>query len=172
MIDEICNQDLYLGHMSEAIAEFCVLKKIKLWLLKPFSTHVKQPLDVSTFGPFKIYVFQLIRVWQSRNFGESLSKYQVILEAAYPALEKVFLDPDLVKSGFRQSGLFPWNPAAIDTREIRTSVVESSEVRLVIVESFITNSTFVRRLSNVSEIGISLVSLIELMISLLSFDLI
>ena len=53
-----------------------------------------------------------------------------------------------------------------------TSVVESSEVRLVIVESFITNSTFVRRLSNVSEIGISLVSLIELMISLLSFDLI
>ena len=53
-----------------------------------------------------------------------------------------------------------------------TSVVESSAVRLVIMESFIINSTFVRRLSNVSKIGISLVSLIELMISLLSFDLI
>ena len=43
-----------------------------------------------------------------------------------------------------------------------TSVVESSAVRLVIVESSITNSTLVRRLSKVSEIGISLVSLIEI----------
>ena len=109
--------------MSEAIAEFCVLKEIKLWLLKPFSTHVKQPLDLSTFGPFKIYVFQFIRVWQSRNFGDSLSKYLVILEAAYPALEKVFSNPDLVKSGFRQAGLFPWNPAAIDTRKLEPSKV-------------------------------------------------
>ena len=58
---------LFLGHMSEEVAEFCVLKKIKLWLLKPFSTHVKQPLDVSTFEPsFKVYLFQIIRVWQSQ----------------------------------------------------------------------------------------------------------
>ena len=48
---------------------------------------------------------------------------------------------------------------------IRTKVVESSAVRLVIVESSITNSTSVRRLSNVSEIGISVVSLNEIMIS-------
>ena len=52
-----------------------------------------------------------------------------------------------------------------------TSVVESSAVRLVIVESSITNSTSVRRLSNVSEIEISLVSLIELIISSFWFDL-
>ena len=51
-----------------------------------------------------------------------------------------------------------------------TSVVESSAVRLVIVESSITNSTSVRRLSNVSEIGISLVSLNEIMISSFWFD--
>ena len=87
---------LFLGHMSEEVAEFCVLKKIKLWLLKPFSTHVKQPLDVSTFGPFKVYLFQIIRVWQSKNPGDTLSRYLVILEAGYPALEMVFSDPDLV----------------------------------------------------------------------------
>ena len=109
--------------MSEAIAEFCVLKKIKLWLLKPFATHVHQPLDLSFFGPFKIYVFQIIRVWQSRNPGESLSKYLVILEAGYPALEKTFSDPEIVRSGFRQAGLFPWNPEAIDTRKLEPSKV-------------------------------------------------
>ena len=109
--------------MSEAIAEFCVLKKIKLWLLKPFSTHVTQPLDLSTFGPFKIYVFHFVRVWQSLHPGDTLSKYLVILEAGYPALEKVFSNPDLVKSGFRQAGLFPWNPAAIDTRKLEPSKV-------------------------------------------------
>ena len=107
--------------MSEAIAEYCVLKKIKLWLLKPFATHIHQPLDLSFFGPFKIYVFQIIRVWQSRNPGESLSKYLVILEAGYPALEKTFSDPEIVRSGFRQAGLFPWNPAAIDTRKLEPS---------------------------------------------------
>ena len=82
--------------MSEEVAEFCVLvlKKIKLWLIKPFSS--KQPLDVSTFGPFKVYLFQIIRVWQGRNPGDTLSKYLVILEAGYPALEMVFSDPDLV----------------------------------------------------------------------------
>ena len=83
--------------MSEEVAEFCVLKKIKLWLLKPFSTHVKQPLDVSTFEPsFKVYLFQKIRVWQSKNPGDTLSRYLVILEAGYPALVMVFSDPDLV----------------------------------------------------------------------------
>ena len=82
---------------------------------------------MSTFGPFQVYLFQIIRVWQGRNPGDTLSKYLVILEAGYPALEMVFSDPDLVKSGFRQSGLFPWNPSAIDTRKLEPSKVSDED---------------------------------------------
>ena len=112
---------IYVGHMSLKIAEFCELKKIKLWLLKPFATHILQPLDLTVFGPFKTFLFQFIRLWQQNNAGDSLKKYDVISEAAYPALEKVFKDSEVVKTGFRKSGIFPWNPEAVDKKKLSPS---------------------------------------------------
>ena len=130
---------IYVGHMSLKIAEFCELKKIKLWLLKPFATHILQPLDLTVFGPFKTFLFQFIRLWQQNNAGDSLNKYDVISEAAYPALEKVFKDSEVVKTGFRKSGIFPWNPEAVDKKKLSPSKAfiqeEDSQERTSIPES-------------------------------------
>ena len=110
------------------IGEFCIAKEIQLWLLKPQCTHVTQPLDLSFFGPFKKVIQRYAATWQHSHPGDSLTKYTLVSHAAYPAMEKCFQNSrSTVVSGWRKSGLFPWQPNNVDFQKLIPSKIYAND---------------------------------------------
>ena len=110
------------------IGEFCIAKEIQLWLLKPQCTHVTQPLDLSFFGPFKKYVQKYAAAWQHSHPGDSLTKYTLVSQAAYQAMEKCLQNSkSSVVSGWRKSGLFPWQPNNVDFQKLLPSKIYGND---------------------------------------------
>ena len=112
-------------HISLAMDEYCKCQNIQPWLLKPNSTHLLQPLDLTFFKVLKTKLKQLCLVWQQdlRHIGASLTKYTVVpilRDAAEEVLEK---SPGTISSGFRRAGFYPWNPAAVDQAKMIPSTV-------------------------------------------------
>ena len=112
-------------HISLAMAEYCRSQNIQPWLLKPNSTHLLQPLDLTFFKVLKTKLKQLCLAWQQDlcHIGASFTKYTVVpilREAAEEVLEK---SPCTISSGFRRAGFYPWNPAAVDQAKMIPSTV-------------------------------------------------
>ena len=78
-----------------------------------------QPLDLAPFGPLKAKMQTLSSAWHHDHRGEVLTKYTMMPEVAYPAFEEIFSNRDLIKTGFRIAGLFPWNPSAVHWEKLR-----------------------------------------------------
>ena len=100
--------DGHLGHYGLEIAEYCDQKEIQIWLFSAHMTHHLQPLDLVMFAPVKREMQSLSQAWIAANPGQTLSKYTMITEAAYPAMEKV-CTPELIKKSWEVSGVFPWD---------------------------------------------------------------
>ena len=112
------------------IGEFCIDRDIQLWLLKANTTHCCQPLDLSFFGPMKKYIQKYAVAWQHSHPGESLTKYTLVSEAAYPALEKCLQSPrSTVMSGFKKGGIFPWCPSNVDLSKLKSSQIYKKDGR-------------------------------------------
>ena len=73
--------DGYRGHLGVKIANFCLEKKIKLWLLPPNTSHVTQPLD-QFFGPVKSRMKILSHNWhgdvENIQSGKECDKYTMM----------------------------------------------------------------------------------------------
>ena len=65
-------------NISIGMARFCKEKGIQPWLLRPNTTHVLQPLDLTFFKSLKIRLQQKIQQWHQVNIGTSLTKYSVV----------------------------------------------------------------------------------------------
>ena len=104
----ILMMDGHLGHYGLEIAEYCEQKEIQIWLFSAHMTHHLQPLDLVMFAPVKREMQSLSQAWIAANPGQTLSKYTMITEAAYPAMEKV-CTPELIKKSWVVSGVFPWD---------------------------------------------------------------
>ena len=100
--------DGHLGHYGLEIAEYCDQKEIQIWLFSAHMTHHLQPLDLLMFAPVKREMQQLSQAWMAEHPGQTLTKYTMITEAAYPAMEKV-CTPELISKSWEVSGVFPWN---------------------------------------------------------------
>ena len=89
------------------IIAFCIAYKIDLFLLPPYSSHITQPLDVSIFGPLKTYLTLEI----DAIFRISTRRIQRVewTQAYIKARAKCFR-PSNIESGFRKTGIYPYNP--------------------------------------------------------------
>ena len=104
----ILMMDGHLGHYGLEIAEYCDQKEIQIWLFSAHMTHHLQPLDLVMFAPVKKEMQHLSQAWMAENPGETLNKYTMITNAAYPAMEKV-CTPELIRKSWEVSGVLPWN---------------------------------------------------------------
>ncbi|XP_014234990.1 uncharacterized protein LOC106657828 [Trichogramma pretiosum] len=103
--------DGHSSHMSLALHDFCVKKKIILYCLYPNTTHIMQPCDVGIFRPLKkCWKEQVSLHAQSSNKPISKVNFDPIFKLAY---EKS-CDPKVIKKAFECCGLFPCNPDIID----------------------------------------------------------
>lgn len=95
------------AHISLKAEEIAKSNGIVLLTLPPHTSHRMQPLDVTVFGPFKTQYSRALDGWMRANPGKTVSIYQIaglVNEAFISAVT-----PRNITSGFRSTGIFPYN---------------------------------------------------------------
>ena len=104
--------DNHSSHLTMPLVKFCREKKIEIIGLYPNSTHIMQPLDIAFFHPFKEIWKKIVTKWKNENNMKELKK-EVVGIVIKKALESM-AEEDIIKNGFRASGLVPFNPSAVN----------------------------------------------------------
>uniref|UniRef100_A0A1B0DMQ7 DDE-1 domain-containing protein n=1 Tax=Phlebotomus papatasi TaxID=29031 RepID=A0A1B0DMQ7_PHLPP len=113
--------DGHRSHLTLQLSKLCRDNGIILVALYPNSTHILQPLDVAVFKPIKSRWKALKRQWRIDHNGEEVTKFNL------PSILNMVIQENQMSSnvisGFRGTGLFPFNEDAVDYRKIikRTS---------------------------------------------------
>jgi hypothetical protein len=101
------------GHGSHATPQFdqyCTANRIITLCMPAHTSHLLQPLDVSCFSPIKHFygqeVLKLIRVGVHHIDKED---FLII----YPSVRALALNEKNIKSGFRATGLIPYDPQRV-----------------------------------------------------------
>lgn len=104
--------DNHESHISIEVIQLARANKIEILGFPAHTTHILQPLDVSINGPLKAQVYKT-----ATNLG-FVNKHQILNKAKFPAVLSASIDkfcsPANIKGSFRKSGIFPYNPDAID----------------------------------------------------------
>jgi len=107
--------DGHKSHLSLHLSKFCRENGLILVALYPNSTHILQPLDVAVFGPLKSRWKKIVKQWRVDNEKE-VSKFDVPT-----ALSQIIYDKEMasnIKSGFRATGIYPYNADNVDYTKI------------------------------------------------------
>lgn len=108
--------DGHKSHLSLQLSEMCRDNGIILVALYPNATHILQPLDVAVFKSIKSRWKAYKRQWRIEHDGNEVTKFDL------PSiLNKIIQEdqmPHNVVSGFRATGIFPFNENAVDYRKI------------------------------------------------------
>lgn len=116
------------SHLSLEVIKLCDANNVRFVLLPPNATHLYQPLDVAIFKPIKREWKKVLDTWKDKHFG-------TIHKAEFPKLLKKTVEnvanmSDNIKSGFRATGIYPYNdqivlkkiPSLTDEDESTTSI--------------------------------------------------
>ncbi|CAK1577990.1 unnamed protein product [Parnassius mnemosyne] len=102
------------SHINVDVVELCERHNIRFVLLPPNSTHLTQPLDVAFFAPLKRTWRKILMKYKIENPKQtSLNKihFPILLKQL---IEEVNLNKaDNLISGFRATGIFPYNPQKV-----------------------------------------------------------
>ena len=118
--------DGHESHETPAIKRLAYDNNIVLFCLPSKTTHKLQPLDVGVFSVLQ-------RTWHKHS-GDlaaqrtTIDRYNFIPE--YLAARKKAITPELIIKAFRKTGIFPFNPNAIEERDYGPSMASSSELHL------------------------------------------
>ena len=109
--------DGYKSHIKYEVRELAKQHSIEIAKLPSHTTHVLQPLDVSTFKPLK-EAYDTV----AHNFFRTHRRY--INKRDFPALLatawKTF-KPEMAINGFRKTGILPFNKDAVEASAIHLS---------------------------------------------------
>ena len=104
--------DGHTSHINIAVSDFCREKNIILYCFPPHASHILQPLDVSVYGPLKKFWNASLDEFSKKYKGLSMSRthfFPVFDRAWKRAVET----PQNIRSGFRKTGLVPFQPDAV-----------------------------------------------------------
>jgi hypothetical protein len=99
--------DRHESHLSAQFQHYCTERKIITLCMPPHSSHILQPLDVSCFAPLKLSYGRQIETFV-RNRLNHITKLE-FLSAFKEAFKATFTEQN-IKSGFRATGLVPYEP--------------------------------------------------------------
>jgi hypothetical protein len=100
------------SHCTLDFLEWCHKRRILVAIYPPHSTHRLQPLDVSLFRPLATYYSQALDAHTRQSLGLSSISKRDFFTIFYPAFDKAFTEEN-VRSGWRKTGIEPWNPAEV-----------------------------------------------------------
>ena len=157
--------DGHTSHINVAISDFARDKNIILYMFPPHASHLLQPLDVAVYGPLKKYWNDALNAFGKEFRGLHMTR-QHFFKVFDKAWKRAVASPTNIKSGFRKTGLVPFNPNAVpydrlikrkvDDHNARTINVKPDEkigmARVIqMFESFLNDgelATFERRLND------------------------
>ncbi|XP_049315676.1 uncharacterized protein LOC125779127 [Bactrocera dorsalis] len=100
--------DNHGSHLSIEAIDLALDHGITLLSFPPKCTHIMQPLDVAVFTPFKGMMTVKHDAWKKSNIGVTFDLHHVP-----PLVDQcldVMLTPKTIKSGFRTTGIYLFNP--------------------------------------------------------------
>ncbi|XP_039947759.1 uncharacterized protein LOC120766387 [Bactrocera tryoni] len=100
--------DNHGSHLSIEAIDLALDHGITLLSFPPKCTHKMQPLDVAVFAPFKGMKTLKHDAWKKSNIGVTFDLHHVPL--LVDQCLDVMLTPQTIKSGFRPTGIYPFNP--------------------------------------------------------------
>lgn len=98
--------DGHSTHVNVKLIELARENQITILKLPPHSSHLLQPLDLAVFKSLKNNWDKELVVWQRKNVGVKIpkKKFSELIGQTWRNLS-----PDIIKNGFRKSGIFPFN---------------------------------------------------------------
>jgi hypothetical protein len=113
--------DNHCSHVSLKAVTLCKDSGIIMLTLPPHTSHKLQPLDRSVFGPLKTSLGIAAKEWMRNHPGRAISIYE-IAQISATAVERA-MSPGNIKSGFRCSGIYPFNTQIFQDHEFEPSMV-------------------------------------------------
>ena len=100
------------SHYQPELIKFARQNEVLLFCLPPHTTHESQPLDTCVFKPLKQNWQDACHHYVQGNPGRVVTKYtfSALLNEAWGKT----MIPNIISSGFKRSGIYPFNPNAID----------------------------------------------------------
>lgn len=119
--------DNHDSHISIESLNYAKENGIHLLTIPPHTSHKTQPLDRSVFGPLKAYFNSACDNWMIQNPGRSITIYDLseLLGHAFPRA----FTPQNIQSGFRVTGIFPFNNEIFTDDEFLSSYVTDRPIR-------------------------------------------
>ena len=111
--------DGHSSHYQPELIKYAKENEVILVCLPPHTTHETQPLDTSVFRSLKQNWSQVCHKFFQTNPGRVITKYDfsTLLNQSWGQT----MIPNVITSGFRRSGIYPFNPNAISCGIITTT---------------------------------------------------
>ncbi len=112
-------QDGHGTHISIDVIEFARENGIHILCLPAHTTHILQPLDVGVFKSFKSNFSKACTRYIASHPGRVITTDVLasLVAEAWPCSFTLLN----IMSGFRKCGMFPFNPSAVDDRQLAPS---------------------------------------------------
>ncbi|KXJ07151.1 hypothetical protein AC249_AIPGENE20278 [Exaiptasia diaphana] len=125
--------DGHKSHVTEDLIKEAVANGIAIFCLPAHSSHLLQPLDLSLFGPLKR---GWVKACAAFNHVASVVVCQRNFAKIFNVAWHTSITPEIIQSGFKKSGIFPYCPNKFDYSKLATSIPgESSQSHEVPRES-------------------------------------
>ena len=112
-------QDGHSSHVSIELIEMARENNVCLLCLPAHTSHILQPLDVGVFKSFKSSFNKACGNYMKQNPGRVITTDVLasMVGQAYPTA----FTPVNIFSGFKKTGIYPFNPSAVDDRQLAPS---------------------------------------------------
>jgi len=100
--------DGFATHIDHQFQLTAFRNRVQLLYLPAHSSHGLQPLDVAVFSPLKYAYRSLIRASTIMTLSAPASKQRFI--TTYEKARSIAMTPRNIRSGFRATGIWPYNP--------------------------------------------------------------
>ena len=113
--------DNHASHISIPVIDLAKESGVHLLTIHPHCSHKLQPLDVAVYGPFKAYYCAAVNEKLLHRPGEPLAIYDFgkLVKIAHTKA----MSPTKIISGFRRTGIFPFNDDIFEEHEFFGSCV-------------------------------------------------
>ena len=108
-------QDGHTSHVSIDLIEKARANDIHLLCLPAHTTHILQPLDVGVFKSFKSHFSKACTKFLAQHPGQVITTdiLASLVAIAWPQSHTILN----IMSGFKKTGIYPFNPSAVEDRQ-------------------------------------------------------
>lgn len=118
--------DGHSSHFCPEMIRTAAAKEVILFTLPPHITHLSQPLDKGVFAPLKTVWKQIVHGFIAKNPGKEVTRYD--FSTLFSDAWSKSMTVSNISSGFKVTGVFPFNKHAIHLPEKNFSTFDPQDL--------------------------------------------